>query len=43
MSVTRDLSSMTEVLDEHECWELLRSHAVGRLAVAIANRPDIFR
>ncbi|HZB40295.1 MAG TPA: pyridoxamine 5'-phosphate oxidase family protein [Ilumatobacter sp.] len=29
-------------LDEHQCWELLRSQEVGRLAVAIANHPDIF-
>jgi len=40
--MTRDLGSMTQVLDEHECWELLRSQEVGRLAVAIENRPDIF-
>jgi nitroimidazol reductase NimA-like FMN-containing flavoprotein (pyridoxamine 5'-phosphate oxidase superfamily) len=33
---------MTQVLDEHECWELLRTQEVGRLAVAIANHPDIF-
>ena len=31
-----------EVLDAHECWDLLRSAEVGRLAVAIANHPDIF-
>jgi len=24
------------------CWALLRSHEVGRLAVAIADRPEIF-
>ena len=29
-------------LNEHQCWELLRSQEVGRLAVAIANHPDIF-
>jgi nitroimidazol reductase NimA-like FMN-containing flavoprotein (pyridoxamine 5'-phosphate oxidase superfamily) len=29
-------------LDEHQCWDLLRSQEVGRLAVAIANHPDIF-
>ena len=29
-------------LDEHQCWELLRSQEVGRLAVAITNHPDIF-
>lgn len=30
------------VLDVDECWALLRANEVGRLAVAIANRPDIF-
>ena len=32
----------TEVLDEATCWSLLGGAAVGRLAVSIANRPDIF-
>ena len=32
----------TEVLDEAECWQLLESAAVGRLAVDIAGKPDIF-
>jgi nitroimidazol reductase NimA-like FMN-containing flavoprotein (pyridoxamine 5'-phosphate oxidase superfamily) len=31
-----------EHLDEDVCWELLTSHQVGRLAVDIAGRPDIF-
>jgi hypothetical protein len=31
-----------EFLEHHECWELLRSAEVGRLAVAIMNEPDIF-
>jgi nitroimidazol reductase NimA-like FMN-containing flavoprotein (pyridoxamine 5'-phosphate oxidase superfamily) len=31
-----------EVLSEEECWRLLAEHTVGRLAVSIANRPDIF-
>lgn len=30
------------VLDVHECWALLRSAGVGRLAVAGADGPDIF-
>ena len=30
------------LLDPDECWELLRSAEVGRLAVAIMNQPDIF-
>jgi nitroimidazol reductase NimA-like FMN-containing flavoprotein (pyridoxamine 5'-phosphate oxidase superfamily) len=29
-------------LEAHACWALLRSHEVGRLAVSIADRPDIF-
>ena len=33
---------MIEVLDERQCWELLRTQEVGRLAVAITNHPDIF-
>jgi hypothetical protein len=31
-----------KILDVHECWELLRSSEVGRLAVSITNHPDIF-
>ncbi len=30
------------VLGPVECWHLLRSTDVGRLAVSIRNRPDIF-
>jgi uncharacterized protein len=30
------------VLDTDECWALLRDEEVGRLAVSIANHPDIF-
>lgn len=40
MDITRE-STMIE-LDTDECWALLRDDEVGRLAVAIANRPDIF-
>ena len=29
-------------LDQSECWALLRSADVGRLAISIMNRPDIF-
>lgn len=32
----------THLLDEAECWDLLRAHPVGRLAVDIAGQPDIF-
>jgi nitroimidazol reductase NimA-like FMN-containing flavoprotein (pyridoxamine 5'-phosphate oxidase superfamily) len=40
MSATADQG--IAVLDQHECWELLRSADVGRLAVSILERPDIF-
>lgn len=30
------------ILDDERCWQLLETHQVGRLAVAIANLPDIF-
>ena len=39
--MTTDRFGMS-VLDHHDCWELLRQHEVGRLAVSIANHPDIF-
>jgi nitroimidazol reductase NimA-like FMN-containing flavoprotein (pyridoxamine 5'-phosphate oxidase superfamily) len=31
-----------EVLDPSQCWALMREADVGRLAVSVANRPDIF-
>jgi nitroimidazol reductase NimA-like FMN-containing flavoprotein (pyridoxamine 5'-phosphate oxidase superfamily) len=31
-----------EVLDPNECWALLRTQVVGRLAISIQSRPDIF-
>jgi nitroimidazol reductase NimA-like FMN-containing flavoprotein (pyridoxamine 5'-phosphate oxidase superfamily) len=31
-----------EVLDPAQCWTLVRGAQVGRLAVAVANHPDIF-
>jgi hypothetical protein len=31
-----------EVLATHECWRLLRSVSVGRLAVWVNDHPDIF-
>ena len=40
--MTNQLDSTIVDLDEHQCWELLRSQEVGRLAVAITNHPDIF-
>lgn len=29
-------------LSEDRCWELLAGETVGRLAVSVANKPDIF-
>jgi uncharacterized protein len=37
-----DTNDGVEVLNESTCWELLRGSEVGRIAVAIMNRPDIF-
>ena len=34
-----DLLGGTEILDEEDCWDLLRAHDVGRLAVA--NGPEV--
>lgn len=31
-----------EVLEPNDCWALVREAAVGRLAISIANHPDIF-
>ncbi len=31
-----------EELSEDQCWALLADERVGRLAVSVANRPDIF-
>lgn len=31
-----------ELLSEDQCWEMLRGHVVGRLAVVIEDHPDIF-
>ncbi len=36
------LQSPVEELSQSECWDLLRREVVGRLAVAVANIPDIF-
>ena len=37
-----DLLGGTEILDEQDCWDLLRSHTVGRLAVTTGTEVDIF-
>jgi nitroimidazol reductase NimA-like FMN-containing flavoprotein (pyridoxamine 5'-phosphate oxidase superfamily) len=34
--------SRTTILGASECWTLLRSSDVGRLAVSVADQPDIF-
>jgi nitroimidazol reductase NimA-like FMN-containing flavoprotein (pyridoxamine 5'-phosphate oxidase superfamily) len=39
--MTTDRFGMT-VLETNTCWELLRRNDVGRLAVSIADHPDIF-
>lgn len=36
------IASGTEALTEDECWELLVATSVGRLAIDIAGKPDIF-
>lgn len=40
--VTIDHRTGIEILDPTTCWDLLAIAPVGRLAVAIAGRPDIF-
>ncbi|MEO6886134.1 MAG: pyridoxamine 5'-phosphate oxidase family protein [Jatrophihabitantaceae bacterium] len=39
-----DINSRPEVtvIETHDCWNLLRSADVGRLAVSIGDHPDIF-
>jgi len=37
-----DDQSPIEHLDEDACWELLLSSSLGRLALSVANEPDIF-
>ena len=31
-----------EILDEDTCWQLLSTNYVGRLAVSVANQPEVF-
>ncbi len=40
--MTNAPDSHIDVLTTNECWDLLRTQVVGRLGVAIMNRPDIF-
>ena len=37
-----DRATGMTLLEPHECWALLSAAEVGRLAIAIMNRPDIF-
>ena len=30
------------ILSQHECWDLLKSVALGRLVTSVAGRPEIF-
>jgi uncharacterized protein len=39
---TTDRDYGMEELSAAECWRLLRTHEVGRLAVSITDHPDIF-
>ena len=41
MAVDEPRPGVTD-LEANVCWALLRSHEVGRLAVSIADRPEIF-
>ncbi|SRR6266498_3053458 len=40
--VEPELESGVSVLDEDECWRLLKTAEVGRLAVVAAGEPEIF-
>lgn len=37
-----DEPTATRILPSHECWELLRAVAVGRLALSQDGQPEIF-
>lgn len=37
-----DAAAVVEELTENECWALLRTVVVGRLAVRVQDHPDIF-
>ena len=40
--MAESISHPLEELDEEQCWRLLEQKSVGRLAISIANKPDIF-
>lgn len=37
-----DIRTGLEIITEAECWKLVASKEVGRLAISIANDPDVF-
>ena len=37
-----ETSTPVSTLTEAECWEFLHSNAFGRLALSVANQPEIF-
>ncbi|MGC0237587.1 pyridoxamine 5'-phosphate oxidase family protein [Arthrobacter sp. SD76] len=39
---TEEPSSAVQNLEHHECWAMLRTVSVGRLAIVVDGRPDIF-
>lgn len=39
---TSEAPQAAAILDDDECWALLRAAEVGRLAVSVADHPDIF-
>jgi uncharacterized protein len=40
--MSNESSTQVQKLEHHECWALLRTVSVGRLAVLVDGRPDIF-
>ncbi|GGH92083.1 pyridoxamine 5'-phosphate oxidase family protein [Arthrobacter liuii] len=40
--MSNESSNLVQNLEHHECWALLRTVSVGRLAVLADGRPDIF-
>jgi uncharacterized protein len=40
--MSNESSTQVQNLEHHECWALLRTVSVGRLAVLVDGRPDIF-
>jgi len=40
--MTHEVPASLSILEPHECWSLIRTATVGRLAVAVDGAPDIF-